>query len=267
MEDMRIEDLRDIGNALFAMAKERRLSKGAGEVLGRGAGGDKTYAFDREAEEIILSGIEKLGEPVSFISEETGMRQTGEGPLRVIIDPIDGSRNAVSGIPVFCSSIAVANGATLGDVFLSYVINLANGDEFWAKRGEGSFWNGVKMRCQESDEYKVILYETQSPSKDLARILPVLSLFTRTRCLGATALDLCCLALGAASACVIPSPSRSFDFAGGWLIAKEAGAVVTDVSGGEIENIELGLGRSAPLLATGHGAIHKKLVSLLAENE
>jgi len=70
---MRIEDLRDIGYALFAMAKERRLSKGAGEVLGKGAGGDKTYAFDREAEEIILSGIEKLGEPVSFISEETGM--------------------------------------------------------------------------------------------------------------------------------------------------------------------------------------------------
>lgn len=264
---MRIEDLRDIGKALFAMARRRRLSKGAGEVLGKGAGGDRTYAFDREAEDIILSGIEQLGEPVSFISEETGMRQTGEGPVRVIIDPIDGSRNAVSGIPVFCSSIAVAGGATLGDVFLSYVINLANGDEFWAKRGEGSFCNGTVMRCQESDEFEVILYETQSPFRDLTRILPALSLFTRTRCLGATALDLCCLALGAASACVIPFPSRSFDFAGGWLIAKEAGAVVTDIAGREIENIELGLGRSAPLLASGHGAIHKKLISVLAGDD
>jgi len=261
---VKIEDLRRIGAELLSMMSDRRLKEGADTVLGTGAGGDKTYRIDRDAEDIIIRGIERLGEPVTFISEEKGIQESGGETIQVIVDPVDGSRNAVSGLPVFCSSIAVARGGTVGDVFMSYVINLANGDEFWALKGEGAYFRGERIRCQEDDGYRVILYETQTPSRDIPKILPVLSLFNRTRCLGATALDLCYLALGSVTACVIPSPSRSFDFAGGWLIAKEAGALITDTTGGSVEGTELGLGRSSPLLASAHKDIHERLLAHLS---
>ena len=61
-----------------------------------------------------------------------------------------------------------------------------------------------------------------------------------------------------------PSLSRSFDFAGGWLLVKEAGGVITDTSGDQIENKTLGLGKSSSLLAAGNLKLHRKALELLS---
>jgi len=90
------------------------------------------------------------------------------------------------------------------------------------------------------------------PGKDIPRIIPLLSKSHKTRCLGATALDLAYLACGSISVFVSPSLSRSFDFGGGWLLVKEAGGLFTDMDGNPIDDIEIGLKKSSPLLASGN---------------
>ena len=55
----------------------------------------------------------------------------------VVVDPIDGSLNAKRGIPFFSLSIAVAEGATMGDVFFGYVYDFGAGEEWTARARRG----------------------------------------------------------------------------------------------------------------------------------
>ncbi|MFO0753067.1 MAG: inositol monophosphatase family protein [Thermodesulfovibrionales bacterium] len=261
---MKIENLRKIGRELFFEIGETRLRPFSSEEIGKGASGDKTFPIDKKAEDIIIKHLESLGEPLSIVSEERGLVETnGGGGRRVLVDPVDGSKNAVNGIPFYCTSLAVADGDTIGSISLAYVLNLLTGDEFWAERGKGAFFNGERISVQKDDQFYLVAYESQAPRSDLPRIMGLLGESRRTRCLGATALDLAYVAYGAVSAFVSPSPSRSFDFAGGWLLVKEAGGVFTDLEGSSLEGVEIGLARSAPLLAAGNGRLHERALALL----
>jgi len=256
-----LETLRIIGSTLLAEIGGARHTE---EALARGAAGDRTFAVDRRAEEIILSGLEALGEPLTVISEEAGVvEMRGGGETTVLIDPIDGSKNAVTGIPFYCSTVAVARGKRLGDVTLSYTVNLVSGEAFWAERGGGACRNGKRLATRRDDVMGLAIYEAQAPGRDIARALPLLSAFRRTRCFGAMALDLAYLAAGSASVFVSPGPARSFDFAGGLLMVLEAGGVMTDLRGKGLDGIELGLERASPLLASCNEKVHEKALRLL----
>lgn len=257
--------LKRIKERLLKGVKEMQSSTLLQQSLGKGAAGDKTYPIDRLAEDIIISEFESSEEPFTIISEEYGLMDIRGGGKRVLIDPIDGSKNAISGIPFYCSSIAIVDGDKIGNIEIAYVINLINGDEFYAERERGAFLNNERIKTQEDNEFYLIAYEAQVPGKDIARILPLLSMSHKTRCLGATALDLAYLAKGSMSVFVNPSPSRSFDFAGGYLLVKEAGGIFTDIEGMPVEGIEIGLKKSSPLLASANVELHQKALRLLEE--
>jgi myo-inositol-1(or 4)-monophosphatase len=260
---MYLKVLQSIRKKLLSRLSGERFSPLSQKPLGIGAAGDKTFPVDRMAEEIIIAELEASGLSCSIISEEYGLKEVNGGGSKVLIDPIDGSKNAISGIPFYCTSIAIAEGDTLSSVSLAYVVNLINGDEFVGERGKGAFLNSTKIVTQKHEEFSLIAYEAQAPGRDIARILPLLSKAHKTRCLGATALDLAYLANSSVSVFVTPSPSRSFDFAGGWLLVKEAGGICTDLQGNSIEGIDLGLKRSVPLLASGNPALHDRALRIL----
>lgn len=260
---MKIGILRKIGKKLLKEIPLIRQIPFTETALGVGAAGDKTFFIDKRAEDIIISGLDDSGEALTVISEEIGIKDIRGGGKKVLIDPIDGSKNAISGIPFYCTSIAVVDGNTLGDTELTYVVNLINGDEFWAEKGKGAFFNGRRIFTQKDDVFYLIAYEAQSPCKDIPRIMPLLSKSRKTRCLGATALDLSYLALGAISIFVTPSLSRSFDFAGGWLLAREAMGIFTDIRGNSIEALEVSLKKSSSLLVSGNKKLHEKALRLL----
>ena len=88
-----------------------------------GAGGDKTAGIDTLAENLYIERLSKYGK---IDSEECGV--VGSGEATVILDPIDGSENAISGLPYFGSSIALERN---GKVEEAVVVNLANGDCFY----------------------------------------------------------------------------------------------------------------------------------------
>ena len=260
---MDLNALREIGRSVYLKVSGLRIK---GEApMERGAGGDRTFPVDKIAEDAILRGLEALKEPFSVVTEEAGVLEIGRGEARklVVIDPIDGSKNAVAGIPYFGASIAVALGDTIGSIALGYVINLVNGGEFMAERGRGASQNGVPLRSQADGVLYLTAYEAQSPARDLKKILPLLEASRKTRCLGAIALDLAYVASGAASILVNPAPSRSFDFAAGYLLVREAGGIFTDTGGRSIESGELGIGRGASLLAAGNSTLHEAALKLL----
>lgn len=260
---MHLKILRDIREALLSELSAARIIPTAQKPLGVGAAGDKTFPVDRIAEDIVISGFESSGLPFTVVSEEYGIRELNGGGKKVLIDPIDGSKNAISGLPFYCTSIAIAGGDTIGSIETGYVINLINGDEFLAERGRGAFLNNEPISAQKGDELFILAYEAQSPGRDIPAILPLLSASRRTRCLGATALDLSYLAYGSISVFITPAPSRSFDFGAGWLLVKEAGGIITDLSGNSLEGIKIGLEKSTPILASGNAGLHRKALDIL----
>lgn len=234
--------------------------------LGTGAGGDRTFPIDQWAEDIVLSALEKVhrgGESFTLISEELGIRKFGDGRKIVLVDPIDGSNNAKNGVPFFATSLALLDGEKLADLQVGYVAPLAVGDAFWAVRGQGAYKNGSLLRTPTTRDIVIVAYEASNPAKDLPRLLPLLQEAKRTRCFGATALDLAYLASGAVSVFVTATASRAFDYAAGMLILEEAYGVITDISGNTIDHVAVGLERTVPLLASKNEVTHYRALSLL----
>src|SRR3954464_2595508 len=110
---------------------------------GRGEGGDIALVIDRAAEDAIFKELDALQLSMTVISEERGhVDLHGGGPIHVVVDPIDGSRNAKRGIPAYSVSIAVADGPTIGDVKFAYVHDLATGEHWHAPPGQDTFRSG-----------------------------------------------------------------------------------------------------------------------------
>ncbi|MRI83600.1 MAG: inositol monophosphatase [Nitratiruptor sp.] len=121
---------------------------------GVGAGGDRSSRIDLVAEEIFSKRLAPYGQ---IVSEERG--SFGSGPYRIILDPIDGSDNLLSRFPYYGSSVAVMED---GQVVLSFIVNLANG-EFFVKYGslyqKGSLWHHRLKEVRTNLHARVGLFE------------------------------------------------------------------------------------------------------------
>lgn len=266
-EEQWLEIFKNIGAKMRAGLSVIMNIENGSTPLGRGAGGDRTFPIDKWAEDIILAALEKAhrgGETFTLISEELGVKAFGDGKKRVLVDPIDGSNNAKSGVPFFSTSLALLDGDRLSDLSVGYVINLAVGDEFWAVRGQGAYRNGKRIHTAPTPGITIVAYEASNPANDLPAIMPLIARANRTRCFGSTALDLAYLASGAMSVFATATASRAFDYAAGMLILEEADGVITDLSGVMIDHITAGLERTVPLLASKNESTHQKALELLS---
>ena len=201
--------------------------------------------MDKWAEDIIVAALEKAhreGEHFTLISEELGIRKFGDGEKIVLVDPIDGSNNAKSGIPFFSTSLALLNGNTLSDLAVGYV------DQSCRRRRVLGSPRAGRIQERRADQdlapqgITIVAYEASSPATDIPRIMPLLAQAKRTRCFGSTALDLAYLASGAISVFATGTASRAFDYAAGMLILEEADGVITDLEGTSLDHIAVGLG-------------------------
>lgn len=212
----------------------RRVRDAVGELAttrersvehGRGEGGDTTLAVDLAAEDAVVAELESLATPLTLVSEERGRAEIGGsgGPL-VVVDPIDGSKNAKRGLPYYALSMAVAGGETLGDVHFGYVLDLGSGEEWWAHRGAGAFLGGRSLEVRADAELEMLGLETARPEL-LASCAEAIagSGAARVRALGSVALSLCWVAAGRLDAMVSLRPVRSVDFAAAQLVLREAG--------------------------------------------
>jgi len=205
---------------------------------GRGEGGDTAYVIDRAAEDAVFGEIERLGVPVTAISEERGeIEIAGGGPVRIVIDPVDGSLNAKRGLPFACVSIAIASGPAMGDVEVGWVAELdprltatdepRAGRDWWAVKGEGAFRDGESLPPLRPGQLEVLGLETARPELVAAAASAIESVGARrVRALGSVAMTLCLVAAGQLDAMVSLRPVRSVDAAAAQLLVTEAGGAV-----------------------------------------
>jgi myo-inositol-1(or 4)-monophosphatase len=212
---------------------------------GQGEGGDTTLVIDQAAEDAIFRELEALDIPLTVISEERGhVNLNGGGPTRIVVDPIDGSRNAKRGIPAYSVSIAVADGAAIGDVKFGFVHDLALNEDWHAALGEGAYLGDKRLGPLPADgELEILALEIIHPQLVVKSADAIAATGAqRLRALGSFALALCWVAAGRYDALATLSASRSVDFAAGQLIVTEAGGVVAmPDAGGAVATTSLDL--------------------------
>jgi|SRR3989344_479078 len=98
---------------------------------------------DLLADKMIVSAIRKKYPTHGIISEESAPHNAEEDYVW-IIDPIDGTLNFATGIPIFGTMIALAH---RGEVILSAIYLPATRELFFAKRGKGAYRNRKRIRC------------------------------------------------------------------------------------------------------------------------
>lgn len=214
--------------------------------LGRGAGGDTTLAIDRAAEDAVFAELEALDGGLLAISEERGeVEVNGGGPLRVVIDPVDGSRNARRGVGPYALSVAVAQGPSVGDVHLGFVHEFVTGQDWWARSGEGAFCDGVRLTTSGADELELLGVESATPAQVTGLEATGAD---RLRALGSVAMSLCHVASGGLDAMLTLGETRSVDLAAAQLIVREAGGSVALPEAGDLD-APLGLSMRTRVLA------------------
>jgi len=101
---------------------------------------------DREAERAITGILGRRFPDYGFLGEEFG--QAGPTDRRWIVDPIDGTKNFVRHIPLWAVLIGLEEG---GEVTTGVVFNPVTGELFTARKGEGAFANGERIRVSSCD--------------------------------------------------------------------------------------------------------------------
>ncbi len=243
-------------------------TKKAAEKTQRGAGGDISMQIDLIAENVVIDMLENANVNLLLISEEIGEKYIGNKEKAInnqnalIIDPIDGSNNAVRGIPYCSISIAYAIGRTINDIKKAVILDLNTKDIYWAIKGEGAYLNNNEIHVSDLNITDKCFFELNLPMKNFFKhidnLRPIFRRFFRIRVLGSSALTLCQLAKGSMEAFInLRETNRLVDVAAGILILKEAGGEIFSLTGSKIEG-DLSIYLKFPFIAS-----NNKLVSFL----
>ncbi len=102
---------------------------------------------DREAENVMISVIRGAFSDHGFFGEETG-RSGDPGDFTWIIDPIDGTKNFIDGIPVWGNLIALMH---RGEIVLGMSYVPLPDEILWAEKGQGAYLNGEPVHVSSHD--------------------------------------------------------------------------------------------------------------------
>jgi myo-inositol-1(or 4)-monophosphatase len=194
---------------------------------------DMVTEFDRASERLIVQRI-LTARPDDGIVGEEGADREGTSGVRWLVDPIDGTTNFMYGLPGYAVSVAAADGegAAAGAVYVPAVDEL-----FSAGRGEGATLDGVPLRCSATTELAHALVATgfsylpERRARQATRVARMIPSIRDVRRFGAASVDLCHAAAGRVDA-YFEEFLGPWDLAAGELIAREAGCVTGDFSGG-----------------------------------
>ena len=200
---------------------------------------DYVSEIDRNAEEIIITALQKAYPNHGILAEERGLiKGTAEGADYLwIIDPLDGTTNFLRGVPHYAVSIACQYKGRLEH---AVVLDPVRQEEFTASRGRGAVMNGKRIRVSARKSLEGALLATGFPFKQdqldgldsyLAMFRDLIGATAGIRRAGAASLDLAYVAAGRYDA-FWESGLSQWDMAAGALLIQEAGGLISDFKGG-----------------------------------
>ena len=224
--------LKGASELVYKAVKDMAGTDEAGGDFGIGAGGDVSRNIDIIAEKTVIDYVKENGFDCTILGEECGRVEIGKEPKGfLIMDAIDGSTNAVRGVPFFCCSLAYATENKLSSVSAGIVQDLSNGDAYWAASGKGAFLNGTPMHVYSGEPlYNILgLNISGADAGLLARLQPLFESYNHLRHFGANALEMALFSRGLMDAMVdLRGKIRIQDIAAGYILVKEAGGIILD---------------------------------------
>lgn len=242
----------------------------AGKILKEGYGknikigsksgiNDLVTEYDVKSENKIIEILSKDFPGSNFLCEESGRSQQSNGPIRWIIDPLDGTVNYAHKVPIFSISIAAE---IEGEIVCGVVYQPMLEELFVATKGEGAFLNGEPIQVTDCDDIARSYLVTgfpynvgENPGNCIEVFVDIVQMGIPVRRLGSAALDLAYVAGGRFDG-FWEIDLNPWDVAAGILLVQEAGGMVTNF---DRSPYKLG---DRTILAT-NGLIHTKASELI----
>lgn len=190
---------------------------------------------DRAAKRLIVEVIRKSYPQHAIIAEESGELAGGNNDVQWIIDPLDGTTNFIKRFPHFAVSIAVR---IKGRTEVAVVYDPMRNELFSASRGQGAQLNGYRLRGGTARDLNGTILATGFSFKQKQHANSYITLVSKLfiqcadfRRTGSAALDLAYVAAGRIDG-FFEIGLKPWDVAGGELLVREAGGLVTDFTGG-----------------------------------
>ncbi len=186
------------------------------------------YAADTCLKDILTEARPDYG----WLSEETMDSPERLSKARVwVVDPLDGTKEFVDGIPHFVVSVALVD---YGEPILGVLYNPVTKEIFTAAKSEGAFLNGEPIRCTtKNDVEEMVILNSRSETRR-GLWTQYEGTFGELRAIGSVAYKLGLTAAGQADIFASLRPKNEWDICAGNCIINEAGGKLIDLSGNRV---------------------------------
>ena len=225
--------------------------------------GDVNYVtfYDKKVQDFLIENLKKAFPNAYFIAEEKDNDNNALfSDLCFIIDPIDGTTNFIRDYKSSSISIGVFS---RGEGVFGAILNPYLNELYTAEKGKGAFLNGKKIAVSNKPLENAIYafgsspyYKSELAEKTFNVAKALFLTCTDIRRSGSAALDFCHVASGRIDL-FFECRLSPWDFAAGSIIVKEAGGMITDMDGNELDF------SSPQSILCSNGAIHKKALNIV----
>lgn len=196
---------------------------------------DFVTSADKRTEKILIEELSRARPGYGFLGEEGGAVQGADKSHRFVIDPIDGTTNFMHGVPHFAISIGLERE---GQLVAGVVFNPVTDDLYTAEKGHGAYLNNKRLRVAARKELAPSLIATGLPflgkeghARASAEMAEMMNVTAGIRRFGAASLDLAYVAAGRFDGFWEHS-LQPWDVAAGIVLVREAGGMISDLTGG-----------------------------------
>jgi len=214
----------------------------------------KCQDFLQEELSLLAPNIAFLGEEMSQ-DEQLHCLQSNQSFW--CVDPLDGTSNFTTPIPLFAISIALIEN---GQPTLACIYDPIRQETFTAVQGQGFHFNQQHLKSRRNKQLSqaVGFVDFKRLTPEFASLLATKKIYRSQRNIGSCALEWAWLAAGRGHF-IIHGQEKIWDYAAGSLLATEAGCLVSDFHGDfPFNRPQL----SSPIVAA-HSTVHKQLLLTL----
>ncbi len=189
---------------------------------------DPVTEADLAADRLLREAIARRFPDDGWLSEETVDSPDRMTRSRVwIVDPLDGTKEFVQGLPEFALSLALVSD---GRPVVGIIYNPTTEDLFAAAAGAGAFRNDTPIRVSPRSELAGARILASRSEVSRALFEPISALCS-IRSVGSIAFKLALVAAGEGDITISLRPKSEWDVCAGVLIVQESGGVATDIFG------------------------------------
>ncbi len=221
--------------------------------------GNPVTDADYASNTLLHKQLKALLPDAGWLSEETIDQPDRFSRKRIwVVDPLDGTKEFIMGIPEFAVSVALVEN---GQPIVGVVYNPAAEELFYGAKDRGVFFNGNRMRVTGRTKLEGALIEASRSECKRGEFKPFEDIF-KIRIMGGTAYKLARVAVGLCDASWSRGPKNEWDICAGALLVTEAGGRCVDLN-----NSPFTFNRPNTLVSgfiADNGNLHDNIIAILS---